>query len=154
MADDLAPDPQSARLLDDVRALLRAARTRAFAAANAAMVDAYWQIGRRIVEEEQGGEVRAEYGSQLIRNLARALGDEFGRGVSVANLKNFRQFYLTFPDAGKSYALRSKLTWTHWRLVMRVESVAARLGPRAAWSAKLRPAPSTACWPLRPRQQP
>ncbi len=126
MADDLAPNPQSARLLDDVRALLRAARTRAFAAANTAMVDAYWQIGRRIVEEEQGGEVRAEYGSQLIRNLARALGDEFGRGVSVANLKNFRQFYLTFPDAGKSYALRSELTWTHWRLVMRVENVAAR----------------------------
>jgi predicted nuclease of restriction endonuclease-like (RecB) superfamily len=90
------------------------------------MVDAYWQIGRRIVEEEQGGEVRAEYGSQLIRNLARALGDEFGRGVSVANLWNFRQFYLTFPDAGKVYALRRELTWTHWRLVMRVENVAAR----------------------------
>jgi hypothetical protein len=101
MVDDLAPDPQSARLLDDVRALLRAARTRAFAAANASMVDAYRQIGRRMVEEEQGGEVRAKYGSQLIRNLARVLGDEFGRGVSVANLKNFRQFYLTFPNAGK-----------------------------------------------------
>lgn len=55
MANDLAPDPRSARLFDDVRALLRAARTRAYAAANAAMVDAYWQIGRRIVEEEQGG---------------------------------------------------------------------------------------------------
>jgi hypothetical protein len=90
------------------------------------MVDAYWQIGRRILEEEQGREIRAEYGSQLIRNLARALGDEFGRGVSVANLKNFRQFYLTLPDAGKGYALRSELTWTHWRLVMRVENVAAR----------------------------
>jgi predicted nuclease of restriction endonuclease-like (RecB) superfamily len=126
MADDLAPNPQSARLLDDVRALLRAARTLAFAAANAAMVDAYWQIGRRIVEEEQGGEVRAEYGSQLIRNLARSLGDEFGRGVSVANLWNFRQFYLTFPDAGKLYALRRELTWTHWRLVMRIETEAAR----------------------------
>ncbi len=119
MAADLAPDPRSARLLDDVRALLRAARTRAYAAANAAMVDTYWQIGRRIVEEEQGGETRAEYGSQLIRNLALALGDEFGRGVSVANLKNFRQFYITFPDAGKGYALRSELTWTHWLLVMR-----------------------------------
>lgn len=75
MADDLAPDPQSARLVDDVRALLRAARTRAFAGANAATVDAYRQIGRRILEEEQGGELRAEYSSQLIRNLARALGE-------------------------------------------------------------------------------
>ena len=68
----------------------------------------------------------AGYGSQLIRNLARGLGDEFGAGVSVANLKNFRQFYLTFPDAGKGYALGSQLTWTHWRLVMRVEQPAAR----------------------------
>jgi hypothetical protein len=128
------------------------------------MVDAYRQIGRRIVEEEQGGEVRAEYGSQLIRNLARALGDEFGRGFSVANLWNFRQFYLTFPDAGKLYALSRELNWTHWRLVMRVEnappatttsgSAPSRLSPRAAWSAKSRPAPSTASWSVRPRRQP
>jgi len=90
------------------------------------MVEAYWLIGQRIVQEEQGGNARADYGSQLIPNLARQLGDEFGRGVSIANLKNFRQFYLTFPDAGKSYALRSFLTWTHWRLVMRVENAAAR----------------------------
>ena len=90
------------------------------------MVEAYWRIGQRIVEEEQGGKNRAEYGSFLIRNLARQLGEEFGKGLSVANLKNFRQFYLTFPDAGKSYALRSQLTWTHWRLIMRVESASAR----------------------------
>jgi hypothetical protein len=97
-----------------------------YAAANAAMVQAYWQIGRRIVEEEQGGATRAEYGTLLIRNLSRDLGDEFGKGLSIANLKNFRQFYLTFPDAGKSYALRSELSWTHWRLVMRVENPQAR----------------------------
>jgi hypothetical protein len=90
------------------------------------MVEAYWQIGRRIVEEEQGGAVRAEYGRQIIRNLARDLGDEFGKGLSVANLWNFRQFYLTFPDAGKLYALRRELSWTHWRLVMRVENPQAR----------------------------
>lgn len=116
----------SSSLLEDVRTILRDARGKAYAAANAAMVDAYWRIGRRIVEEEQGGAVRAEYGSQLIRHLARALGEEFGKGMSVANLKNFRQFYLTFPDAGKRYALRSELSWTHWRLVMRVENEQAR----------------------------
>lgn len=58
--------------------------------------------------------------------IARALGEEFGKGMSVANLWNFRQFYLTFPDAGKRYALRSELSWTHWRLVMRVEDPQAR----------------------------
>jgi hypothetical protein len=61
----------------------------------------WWNIGRRILEEEQGGSARIEYGSQLIRQLARALGEEFGQGMSVANLRNFRQLYLTFPDAEK-----------------------------------------------------
>lgn len=116
----------SPSLFEDIRAILRDARGIAYSAANAAMVDAYWRIGRRIVEEEQGGAARAEYGSQLIRHLARALGEEFGSGMSVANLRNFRQFYLTFPEAGKRYALRSELSWTHWRLVMRVENEQAR----------------------------
>ena len=124
MDSDLPVIPS--RLLEDVRVILRQARGKAYVAANAAMVDAYWQIGRRIVEEEQGGAARAEYGKQLIRNLARALGEEFGKGLSVANLWNFRQFYITFPDAGKLYALRRELTWTHWRLVMRVENPQAR----------------------------
>lgn len=124
----MTPEPPSmpSRLLDDVRSILRDARGKTYAAANAAMVDAYWPIGRRIVEEEQGGEARAEYGAHLIRNIARALGEEFGKGMSVANLRNFRQFYLTFPDAEKSYALRSELSWTHWRLIMRVENPQAR----------------------------
>jgi predicted nuclease of restriction endonuclease-like (RecB) superfamily len=117
--------PQSV-LFEDIRAILRHARSNAYAATNAIMVEAYWRIGQRIVEEEQGGKDRADYGSFLIRNLARRLGDEFGKGLSVANLKNFRQFYLTFPDAEKSYALRSQLTWTHWRLIMRVETPSAR----------------------------
>ena len=113
-------------LVDDVRGILRQARGKAYAAVNTTMVEAYWRIGQRIVEEEQGGSARADYGSHLIRNLARALGEEFGKGISVANLKNFRLFYLTFPDAGKLYSLRSQLSWTHWRLVMRVENPGAR----------------------------
>jgi DUF1016 N-terminal domain len=110
--------PSLSSLLNDVRAILQEARGKAYAAANTAMVDAYWRIGRRIVEEEQGGAARAEHGSQLIRHLARALGEEFGQGMSVANLRNFRQFYLTFTDAGKHYALRSELSWTRWRLLL------------------------------------
>lgn len=114
------------RLLDDVRHILNKARGQVYAAANAAMVDAYWQIGRRIVEEEQGGAARAEYGAHLIRSLARDLGEEFGKGLSVANLRNFRQFYLTFPEAGKRYTLCSELSWSHWRLLMRIEKSTER----------------------------
>jgi hypothetical protein len=121
----LAASPRVA-LIEDVRAILQQARRKAYAASNFIMVEAYWRIGQRIVQEEQGGKGRAEYGSHLIRNLARQLGEEFGSGVSVASLKNFRQFYLTFPDNEKSYTLRSQLTWSHWRLVMRVQDPAAR----------------------------
>ena len=64
--------------IEDVRAILRQARRGAYAAANHIMVQAYWNIGRRIVREEQGGKQRADYGQFLIRNLARQLGDEFG----------------------------------------------------------------------------
>ena len=122
-AEALAIKPS---FIEDVRSLLHTARRQAYAAANVIMVEAYWQIGQRIVEEEQGGNERAEYGSDLMRALSRQLGDDFGNGVSVANLRNFRQFYLTFPEAGKRYALRSELTWTHWRLVMRVADPTAR----------------------------
>ena len=124
-AEALAIKPS---FIEDVRSLLHTARRQAYAAANVIMVEAYWQIGQRIVEEEQGGNERAEYGSDLIRALSRQLGDDFRNGVSVANLRNFRQFYLIFPEAGKRYALRSELTWSHWRLVMRVADDNPTLG--------------------------
>lgn len=111
---------------ESIRAILSEARKKAYANVNHIMVEAYWRIGQRIVEEEQAGKERADYGRFLIRELSRRLGDEFGRGFSVANLKNFRQFYLTFPEFEKSYALRSELTWTHYRLVMRVDDPQAR----------------------------
>jgi predicted nuclease of restriction endonuclease-like (RecB) superfamily len=90
------------------------------------MVEAYWQIGKRIVEEEQQGEHRAAYGEEVLKILSIELTKEFGKGFSYANLRNFRQFYLVFPDEQICYALRSKLTWTHYRLIMRVENPNAR----------------------------
>ena len=86
------------------------------------MVEAYWQIGKSIVEE-QNGEERAEYGTGLLKELSNQMTRDFGKGFTVANLKNMRQFYLTFPN---SYALRSELSWTHYRLLMRVENENAR----------------------------
>jgi len=83
-------------IYSDIREILLSARNKAYAAVNTAMADAYWHIGKRIVEEEQNGEHRAEYGQALIKNLSIELNTEFGKGFSVANLKNFRQFYLTF----------------------------------------------------------
>ena len=122
----MAGDSGIGGLLGDVRAILSQARQKVYSAANFAMVECYWQIGRRIVEEEQRGQIRAEYGAQIIRELSRSLAGEFGSGFSAANLKNFRQFYLAYPDFGKSYALRSQLRWTHYRLIMRVDSPPAR----------------------------
>lgn len=110
---------------DEVRSILAQARQKAYAAVNFAMVEAYWEIGRRIVEEEQQGKDRAEYGAALIKELSKQLTAEFGKGFAIANLWNFKQFYLTFPGE-KLYALRRELTWTHCRLIMRVESEPAR----------------------------
>jgi len=116
----------SKSLVTDIQNILHTARAKSYAAVNFAMVEAYWQIGRRIVEEEQRGKGRADYGAQLIQSLSKSLTDDFGRGFSGANLRSFRQFYLTFPDAEICYTLCSKLSWSHCRLIMRVDNPKAR----------------------------
>jgi predicted nuclease of restriction endonuclease-like (RecB) superfamily len=112
-------------LLNDIRIILSQARNKAYSAINHAMVEAYWQIGKRIVKEEQKGRERAEYGAKLLQEVSKQLTIEFGRGFSEANLKNFRQFYLTFSEKRIRYAVRSELSWTHYRLIMRVENTDA-----------------------------
>ncbi len=109
-----------------IREILAEARRKAATSVNFIMVEAYWRIGARIVEQEQKGEARAAYGKELIKELSRRLGDEFGRGFSMANLWNFRQFYLAYPDEEKLYTLRRELGWSHYRLIMRVEEPKAR----------------------------
>ncbi|MDO9302266.1 MAG: PDDEXK nuclease domain-containing protein, partial [Anaerolineales bacterium] len=114
------------KLVTDIQSILNTARQKSYSAVNFAMVEAYWKIGRRIVEEEQKGKGRADYGTQLIKSLSDSLTGEFGKGFSAANLRSFRQFYLTFPDVEICYTLCSKLSWSHSRLIMRVENPLAR----------------------------
>lgn len=102
------------------------------------MVYAYWHIGRIIVEHEQNGSLRAEYGKEVLKNLSDRLTEEFGKGFDVRNLRNMRAFFLTFP---KWNAVRSELTWTHYRLLLRVEDEAARNwyleeSVRSGWSSR------------------
>ena len=119
--------PAAPDFFSDVRSILASARSKVATAVNAAMVEAYWLIGKRIVEEEQHGKAKAAYGERLIEELSRHLGDQIGKGFSVANLRNFRQFYLTYADDEEiHYALRSELSWTHHRLIMREDDEAAR----------------------------
>lgn len=107
---------------EQIKSILSEARNKVYKTANFAMVEAYWNIGKSIVEQ-QDGEEKAEYGAGLIEELSKKMTADFGKGFTAANLKNMRQFYFTFP---KSYALRSELSWTHYRLLMRVENENAR----------------------------
>lgn len=109
--------------IDDIRTLINEARKQVVHTVNTVMVATCWEIGRRIVEEEQNGNDRAEYGKYLIKNLAEALTVDFGKGFGETNLKYFRQFYLTFPIR---HAVRDELSWTHYRQLIRVENEEAR----------------------------
>lgn len=118
----------NADLYGSIREVLVSARTTARRAVNEAMVQAYWQIGRLIVEDEQGGERRAEYGKRVLPEVAKRLSNEFGRGFSLTNLKLFRQFYLAFPIGHTlcDQFSQTPLSWSHFRQVLRVANAAAR----------------------------
>ena len=125
-------------IYSEIREALLRSRSQAYSAVNFAMVQAYWHIGRIIVEHEQNGSLRAEYGKNVLKNLSEQLTEEFGKGFTVTNLKYMRQFYLTFTNG---HALRGELTWTHYRALLRVEDAAARNwymeeSVRAGWSSR------------------
>lgn len=114
----------SSHLFAEIREVLVTARRTAYKAVNFAMVTAYWNVGRIIVEDEQKGHIRAEYGKAILADLSKRLTDEFGKGFDERELRRIRQFYLVFP---KWDALRPELTWTHYRLLIRVQNEQARL---------------------------
>jgi len=99
------------------REVILTARQTAYRAVNVSMVLSYWELGKLIFEEEQEGEQRAGYGKYLIVNLSERLSLEFGQGYSEQGLRNYRRFYQAYPIRS---ALRSELSWTHYRLLMRI----------------------------------
>jgi predicted nuclease of restriction endonuclease-like (RecB) superfamily len=145
---DKSPAGATEPLYREIRAVLESARAGAYRAVNAAMVQAYWHVGRLIMEHEQGGTKRAAYGEAVLDELSRRLTTEFGRGFDVTNLRKMRQFYRMFEirdavrlesDTTKQDAARlvslvetnrhraaDELSWSHFRLLMQVEDPAAR----------------------------
>ena len=113
----------ASRIYYEIKAVLENARNTAYKTVNFSMVAAYWQIGKIIVEEEQKGMARAEYGESLISELSVRLMNEFGRGFNQTNLKYMRLFYLKFQNG---HALRDELSWTHYRLLSGIEKEDAR----------------------------
>ena len=111
-------------LFDTINNIIEEARNSVYRSANFTMVKAYWNIGKVIVEEEQKGRERAEYGKEIIISLAQKLSKEHGKGFTETNLKYMRQFYQFFE---KSHSLRDELSWTHYRLLLKVKNEKERL---------------------------
>ncbi len=101
-----------------VKEILASARKQAYKAVNFAMVESYWLIGQQIVEHEQHGEARADYGRGLLNELAIGLTTDFGKGFDEREIRKMRQFYLTFK---KRDTLRPELTWLHYRRLISTE---------------------------------
>ncbi|MDE7105974.1 MAG: PDDEXK nuclease domain-containing protein [Anaeroplasmataceae bacterium] len=118
MADEI----MDVTFYEQIKRILSSAREKVYSTANFAMVEAYWEIGKSIVDK-QGGNATAKYGAKLIEELSKKMTTDFGKGFTIANLKNMRQFYLTFQNR---HALRNQLSWTHYRMIMRVEDANAR----------------------------
>lgn len=110
-------------LYNSISNILHTARKTVYNAANSAMVRCYWLIGRNIVEYEQQGKDRAEYGKRVIENLSKKLSSEFGKGFTNANIRYMRRFYTVFSNY---HALRDELSWTHYRLLTKVSNEKAR----------------------------
>ena len=113
--------------INEIKKILKNARQKAYTAVNSAMVEAYWEIGRRIVEEEQRGKERAEYGKEIVKNLSKELTEEFGKGFSRRTLWEMRKLYVYFSDYEKVRTLFAQLTWSHFQKVLRVSNEKARI---------------------------
>ncbi|MBE6339513.1 MAG: DUF1016 domain-containing protein [Bacteroidales bacterium] len=113
--------------VNDIKKIVEQGRRAAYGAVNSVMINSYWHIGKRIVEQEQQGNERAEYGKHLIEILSKELTIAYGKGFSKRNLQYFRSFYITYNDIGIVQSRLHNLSWTHILTTLRVENpVAAR----------------------------
>ena len=119
------PSTAAGKLYRSIRKVIEQAHGFISIAANTALIKHNWEIGRLIVEDEQGGKRKAEYGKTQLATLAKRLTMEYGNGYTLTNLKYMRQFYLAFPIG---HALRDELSWTHYRILMRVTDEKALSG--------------------------
>lgn len=119
----VAPKTKSSSLYQKGADVLNQAKSHSYKAVNSLMVQAYWNIGKLIVDEEQKGKQRADYGKALLEDLAKKLTIKFGKGFTETNLKYFRLFYIVFPIR---HSLSDELSWTHYRHLLRVENSDAR----------------------------
>ncbi len=106
-------------LFYSVKEIILAARQRVYRIANSSLLETYWQIGKLIIEDEQHGNAKAQYGKATLKNLSLSLTLEFGKGYDESNLRNIRSFYKAFPIRD---ALRHELSWTHYRLLSRLDN--------------------------------
>ena len=112
-------DLNSDLLFTRITELVEQARQKVQRNVNSVMVQTYWQIGYLIVEHEQQGKARAEYGKAQLEQLSEKLTERFGKGFNERNLRNMRAFYQLYPIRN---AVRSELSWTHYRVLLRLES--------------------------------
>lgn len=111
-------------LFQSIKEIINQSREKVFRIANSTLLLTYWQIGQLIIEDEQKGKERAEYGKYTLKNLSKKLTLEFGKGFDESNLRNMRSFYNIFPIRD---AVRHELSWTHYRLLLRQENDQKRL---------------------------
>lgn len=121
----LQPHTNEVSFINDIKKIVDEGRRAAYASVNAIMIETYWHIGQRIVEQEQKGSARAEYGAQLIELLSAELTRTYGNGFSSRYLRAFRQFYIIFPDIEIWKSRFPNLTWTHIFRTLRVNDETA-----------------------------
>jgi len=110
------------QVYNKIKKILETARSQAYYAVNHFMVNSYWNIGK-VIADSVGGDKRAQYGAGIIKELSKRLTSEYGKGFDKTNLGRMKQFYLMFPNVD---AVRQQLSWSHYRMIMKVEKESAR----------------------------